>query len=45
MPLSAADVTAIEQLVARHYFACDAREPDAFADTFSGDTTRGCAAT
>lgn len=45
MPLSAEDVTAIEQLVARHYFAYEAREPDAFADTFSGDTTCGCAAT
>ena len=45
MPLSAEDVTAIEQLVARHYFAYEVREPDAFADTFSGDTTCGCAAT
>ena len=37
MPLSAEDVTAIEQLVARHYYAYDERDPDAFADTFTDD--------
>ena len=37
MPLAAEDVTAIEQLVARHYHAYDRRDPGAFADTFTAD--------
>lgn len=37
MPLSAEDVTAIEQLIARHYHHYDLRDPVPFADTFTED--------
>ena len=37
MPLSADDVTAIEQLVARHYHYYDRRDPEGFAATFTAD--------
>ena len=37
MPLSAADVTEIEQLVAAHYHHYDRRDPEPFADTFTED--------
>lgn len=37
MPLNTDDITAIEQLVARHYHLYDRRDPTAFADTFTED--------
>ncbi len=37
MPLSAADITEIEQLVAAHYHHYDRRDPEPFADTFTED--------
>ena len=37
MPLSAADITEIEQLVAAHYHHYDRRDPEPFADTFTTD--------
>ena len=37
MPLSAADITEIEQLVAAHYHHYDRRDPVPFADTFTED--------
>lgn len=37
MSLTTDDITAIGQLVARHYHAYDRRDPEAFADTFTED--------